>query len=277
MILFNRNPCFDIHSLEINWWLRWFHGKDRFVPRVCVVANLLWWSEQLLRVRLEFICSWQLRLKCDDISAMRSTPMSVVDETGKLGKSLLEFMNWLDCGIFHKAPDPDHGMCRSIDGRLFSCFGERHCCGQNFWLNVDLLVGGRLWTRILVMIEALFLVRPRSYWSFGYVGAKRFNDLFGCPSMLPKPKKKLLAVQNAPWSLLVEEPHQRFFCHKQTTKSCLPTRIKSDGLTFLLTIQFNSSHPIPLNLHPSIPGDWSDGPLKTSCWVYEMCGINYRP
>lgn len=55
-------------------------------------ANLLWWSKQLLRVRVEFMCSWQLRLY---ISAMSSTTKSVVDETGESSKSLIEFMDWL--------------------------------------------------------------------------------------------------------------------------------------------------------------------------------------
>jgi len=64
------------------------------------------------------MCSWQLRLY---ISAMSSTTKPVVDETSKSGKSLLEFMDWLDSGIFHKIPDPDHGMCGSIVERLFSC------------------------------------------------------------------------------------------------------------------------------------------------------------
>ena len=43
-------------------------------------------------------------IECDDISAMSSTPKSVVDETGKSGQSLLEFMDWLDSQEFSKRP-----------------------------------------------------------------------------------------------------------------------------------------------------------------------------
>ena len=93
---------------------------------------------------------------------------------------------------------------------------------QNFVLNVDLLACGRLWTRIMVMIEALFLVRLRSCWSFGYVGAKRFNDLFGCPSMLPKPM--LLAVQKCTLVPFRWRPTSKDFCRNQPKKSGLPTK-----------------------------------------------------
>ncbi len=43
-------------------------------------------------------------IECDDISAMSSTPKSVVDETGKSGQSLLEFMDWLDSQEFSERP-----------------------------------------------------------------------------------------------------------------------------------------------------------------------------
>ena len=43
-------------------------------------------------------------MECDDISAMSSTPKSVVDETGKSGRSLLEFMEWLDSLEFSTRP-----------------------------------------------------------------------------------------------------------------------------------------------------------------------------
>ena len=43
-------------------------------------------------------------IECDDISAMSSTPKSVVDETGKSGRSLLEFMDWLDSLEFSTRP-----------------------------------------------------------------------------------------------------------------------------------------------------------------------------
>lgn len=113
---------------------------------------------------------------------------------------------------------------------------------QNFLLNVGLLARGRLWTWIMVTIEALILVRLRSYWSFEYVGAKRFNDLFGCPSMLSKPK--LLAVQKCTLVPFRWRPTSKDFCRNQPKKSGLPTKkrfCEFCGLTSLPSTKTNMS------------------------------------